>query len=59
MLKGVGKIIWTRSRRSYYILVPEEVALDSAFPFRRGEKVLVEVDVRNRALIVTHWRGGE
>jgi hypothetical protein len=55
MLKGIGKIIWTRSRRSYYILVPEEVALDSAFPFRRGEKVLIEIDLKNRSLIISGW----
>jgi uncharacterized SAM-dependent methyltransferase len=58
MLKGVGKIIWTRSRRSYYILIPEEVALDSAFPFQRGEKVLIEVDVKNRSLIISKCGGG-
>ncbi|MCR6692829.1 MAG: hypothetical protein MRT15_10590 [archaeon YNP-LCB-003-016] len=52
MLKGIGKIIWTRSRRSYYILVPEEVAMDSSFPFKRGERVLIEVDVENKALII-------
>ncbi|MCR6691548.1 MAG: hypothetical protein MRT15_04090 [archaeon YNP-LCB-003-016] len=57
MLKGVGKIVWVKGKRSYYIHVPEEVALDSAFPFRRGEKVLIEIDLKNRSLIISHWRG--
>jgi len=36
--------------RQYYIYVPKLLALDSAFPFKPGEKVLIRVD-ENRLII--------
>jgi antitoxin component of MazEF toxin-antitoxin module len=41
MLEGVGRIY--RSGRSTIIRIPSDVACDSAFPFRQGEEVTVQI----------------
>jgi antitoxin component of MazEF toxin-antitoxin module len=41
MLEGVGRIY--RSGRSTIIRVPKTVACDSAFPFRQGKEVVVQI----------------
>jgi hypothetical protein len=52
MLKGVGKIVLTggRKSRTYHIYIPPEIALDDSFPFRRGDKV--ELELKNGEIIV-------
>jgi hypothetical protein len=57
MLKGVGRVGWTRSRKGYVITIPKDVALDSAFPFRRGDLVVIEIDTNNRRLIISKVEG--
>ena len=41
MLKGVGRCY--TSGRSLIIRIPKDVAVDSAFPFREGEEVTVQI----------------
>ena len=41
MLEGVGRIY--RSGRSTIIRIPSDVACDSAFPFRQGKEVVVQI----------------
>jgi len=57
MLHGVGVVRWVKGKRKYIIIIPEEVSQDSAFPFRYGDKVLVEINVKNKALIITKFEG--
>jgi len=57
MLKGVGRVGWTRSRKGYVITIPKDVALDSMFPFRRGDLVVIEIDTNNRRLIISKVEG--
>ena len=41
MLEGVGRVL--RSGRSVMVRVPKAVACDSAFPFKVGEEVVVQI----------------
>jgi hypothetical protein len=41
MLEGVGRVY--TSGRSLIIRIPKDVAIDSTFPFCRGEKVVVQI----------------
>lgn len=41
MLEGVGRVV--RSGRSIHIYVPKDVAVDSAFPFKVGDEVMVQI----------------
>jgi hypothetical protein len=56
--KGRGKFInrpTKTGRRSYdkfFVYVPTEVARDSAFPFKDGEVVEVEIDAKGKRLLV-------
>jgi len=57
MLKGVSKLGWTRNKKGYIIPIPKDVALDSAFPFRHGDLVTIEIDVKNKRLIISKVEG--
>lgn len=36
----------------FFIYVPTEVARDSAFPFREGDEIDIQIDPRGRRLLV-------
>jgi hypothetical protein len=36
----------------YYIYIPTEVARDSAFPFKKDEKLKIKIDPQNKRLII-------
>jgi hypothetical protein len=59
MLKGIGVVRWVKGKRRYTIILPLEVCQDSCFPFRYGDKVLVEINNKDKSLIITKWQGGE
>ena len=52
-MKGIGRVGWTRNKKGYIITIPRDVALDSRFPFKRGDQVIVEIDPENMRLIIS------
>ncbi|MDI6819657.1 MAG: hypothetical protein QMC89_01955 [Candidatus Hodarchaeaceae archaeon] len=60
VLKGKGRLInrpTQTGRRTYdkfFIYIPTELARDSAFPFRPGDEVEVEIDMQGKRLLIGH-----
>jgi len=54
MLKRKGKV-WkaTGKAAAHVIYVPADIVKDSQYPFKRKEKVNVELDPKNQRLIIT------
>jgi len=54
MLKGKGKV-WKASSStvSHVIHIPADVVKDSAYPFNPKEEVSIELDPKNKRLIIT------
>ena len=52
VLKGIGRVHKKGKHGGVMIYVPADVAKDSQFPFRPGEKVLIEIDIKARALMI-------
>jgi hypothetical protein len=44
MRAKIGSVQFSSSGGTALIVVPSLVALDSAFPFTRGEKVMIRID---------------
>lgn len=56
--KGKGRFINrpTKTGRKiydkYFVYVPTEIARDSAFPFKDGDEVEIEVDTKRKGLLI-------
>ena len=56
--KGKGRFInritktGKKTYDKYFVYVPTEVARDSTFPFKDGDEVEVEIDVKGKRLLV-------
>ncbi len=58
MLKGKGKFInrpTTTGKKTYdkyFVYIPTEMARDGLFPFEAGEEVTIEINPREKRLII-------
>ena len=58
VLEAVSKIMVRKSRSrgyeytQYYIYIPRLLALDSSFPFKPNEKVVIRIDREKKRLII-------
>ncbi len=51
-LKAKAKIYRHTKAKTEYLLIPSEIANDSAYPFSECKDVVVKIDVENKRLIV-------
>lgn len=49
-LKAKTKLGGTKGR--IYIYIPRDVVVDSLFPFKIGDKVVIRIDKKNKRLII-------
>ncbi|MEM2614289.1 MAG: hypothetical protein QXO15_08730 [Nitrososphaerota archaeon] len=56
VLKATTKISGDSKGRKLRIYIPSMLALDSAFPFKKGDKVVIEIDNEKQSLII-RWIG--
>jgi len=52
VLRARTKISGDERGRKLRIYIPSALALDSAFPFKKGDKVIIEIDKDNKCLII-------
>ena len=52
VLKGIGRIWMPKEtmRGGARIYIPASVVLDSQFPFKEDEEIIVEIDTKNRII---------
>ena len=57
--QGVGRVVRYRFKDSKgrvyektWVYIPTDVANDTAFPFKPGERVLVKIDIENKRLLI-------
>jgi hypothetical protein len=51
MLEGKGSIMESNGR--VWIYIPTKIASDSAFPFKKGDSVVVKVDPRTKEIRIS------
>jgi len=51
MLEGKGSIMESNGR--VWIYIPTKIASDSAFPFKKGDSVVVEVDPKSKVIRIS------
>jgi len=52
MLKGEGKVAEVGDVGGHRIYISKDVTSDSAYPFKNGEEVTVEIDTKKQCLII-------
>lgn len=52
VLKAITTISGDSKGRKLRIYIPSMLALDSAFPFKKGDKVIIEIDNENQSLVI-------
>ncbi|MEM2507254.1 MAG: hypothetical protein QXF61_09460 [Nitrososphaeria archaeon] len=52
VLKATTKISGDSKGGKLRIYIPSMLALDSAFPFKKGDKVVIEIDNEKQSLII-------
>jgi hypothetical protein len=59
VLEKETKIFQSKNARTQYIIVPADVAGDSQYPFKAGERVRITIDPYHRLLIIRPIDGPE
>jgi len=52
VLKAFTTISGDSKGRKLRIYIPSMLALDSTFPFKKGDRVIIEIDNKNQSLII-------
>jgi hypothetical protein len=52
VLKATTIISGDSKGRKLRVYIPSMLALDSAFPFKKGDKVVIEIDLKNQGLVI-------
>lgn len=52
VLESKSKIRQNMESKTQYITVPASIVVDSQYPFKKGEDVIIEVDIQNERMII-------
>ena len=57
VLESKATITGDSKGRRLRIYIPSEIALDSAFPFKKGDIVIIKIDKGKRRLVIEKYEG--